>query len=119
MIERDEEKKRLDNLFEDLLVDSFILESRSQKILDRIGGYLQEEGINAQLDGSDFATYVSRISNLQLLNLLTQGLGLGQFRDRIMENEIDRLFPSSRTPNEFVRHGKRTSSSGNSDSTDA
>jgi len=90
----DNSNRRLDNLFEDLLTETFHEEARAAAAVTRLLNHFREEGIPASFDANKFTSYVSRISDLKMLSLLIQGMGLANHHDQIITNEIDRLFPN-------------------------
>lgn len=87
------EKERLDTLYTDIILNSFTEEARAASVVSRIISHIQEEGIPTTFSGAKFESYVSRLSELKMLSNLIQGYGLCSFQERIMFNEIDRLFP--------------------------
>jgi hypothetical protein len=98
----------MDHLFEDIIVDVYQMEMSAAQVVKRIQDFIQSEGLPLDYDTDKVLNLTARLADLQLLNQLIQASGLGEFRDKILNNEIDRLFPDHNPHQQAVAKVKTT-----------
>lgn len=79
-------------IFHEILAESFVLEQDAKLAVDTVRAQLQAQGANIAMDPASFNRQCSRVVDLYVLYRLVLASGLSRYVDRIMEQEISRVF---------------------------
>lgn len=79
-------------IFHEVLAESFVLEQDARLAVDTVRAQLQAQGANIAMEPASFNRQCSRVIDLYVLYRLVLATGLSRYVDRIMDQEIVRVF---------------------------
>jgi hypothetical protein len=79
-------------IFHEILAENFVLEQDVRIAVDTIRAQLQAQGANIAIDTTYFERQADRLVRLYVLYRMTMAVGMQQYTERIIENEIERMF---------------------------
>jgi hypothetical protein len=89
------------------LSNQLIVELQAERVFKTFCDDLQSDGLG-EASRATYKNYTDKLLSINLLSDLIHAMGLTNYAEHILGNEIDRLFPTQRNSHAEVRNGSRS-----------